>query len=127
MTKRDRTESESTASSSIEHFCDCSVCEAKKAACIPQVIPNGQVALPRTPIFVWEPNWVFIDNQWYWQRGASEIADYWRFVGHGKVYNRDVAFWNVYKYITSISRGRRMVKEFNAWLPEGKNPPNDFW
>lgn len=128
MTERDPTESESTASSSTEQVCDCSVCEAKRAACIPRVVPHDRVAqLPTTPTFVWEPNWVLIDNHWYWQRGATEIADYWRFVKHDYVCNQRVAIWEVCKYITCISRVRRMFLEFVAFLPEGKNPPNDFW
>ena len=112
-------------SSSTEVECQCCYCKAKRAGKLPQT------PIPGTPPFEWPNNWVWVIDDYYWQRGEWEVAEFGKFSNHGVCQfiskTTRTAYWEVYQMGTNVLEQKVLFYRYSAMLPEGQNPPDDFW
>ena len=90
----------------------------------------GKGAVPGTPPYRWPENWQLntMDAQWYWRRGAvCGNPEYWRYIRPGRGQQKGWAVWHVFRCEVTIQEGINLKLQYQALLPEGQDPPGDFF
>ena len=91
---------------------------------------KGAGIMQTEPYYRWPDNWILntSDAQWYWVRGHMfGHHEYWRYIRPGRGQQKGWAVWYVFRCMVTIQEGINLKLQYQALLPEGQDPPGDFF